>query len=113
MANEPVPTRLELSGDRLSIAWSDGERREYTIRQLRDACPCATCREKRRQPPPPPAMLPILSAGEAQPLKLLDMKPVGSYAYAIAFSDGHDTGIFTLEHLRELGRPAASAEHGL
>jgi DUF971 family protein len=28
---------------------------------------------------------------------------VGNYAYSIAFSDGHDTGIFTLEFLRELG----------
>ena len=31
------------------------------------------------------------------------MKPVGNYAYSIAFSDGHDTGIFTFEFLRELG----------
>jgi len=32
------------------------------------------------------------------------MKPVGNYAYSIAFSDGHDTGIYTLELLRQLGR---------
>jgi DUF971 family protein len=31
------------------------------------------------------------------------MKPVGNYAYAISFSDGHDTGIYTIEYLRELG----------
>ena len=31
------------------------------------------------------------------------MKPVGNYAYCIAFSDGHDTGIYTFEQLRELG----------
>jgi len=31
------------------------------------------------------------------------MDPVGNYAYRILFSDGHDTGIFTLELLRELG----------
>ncbi len=35
------------------------------------------------------------------------MKPTGRYAYAIDFSDGHDTGIFTLESLRELGSVAA------
>jgi hypothetical protein len=45
---------------------------------------------------------------EAQPLKITAMKPVGSYAYAIHFSDGHDTGIYTLEHLRELGRDVAA-----
>jgi DUF971 family protein len=31
------------------------------------------------------------------------MKPTGNYAYGIEFSDGHDTGIFTLELLRSLG----------
>jgi DUF971 family protein len=31
------------------------------------------------------------------------MRPVGSYAYAIAFSDGHETGIYALDFLRELG----------
>ena len=35
------------------------------------------------------------------------MKPVGNYAYAIAFSDGHDTGIFTFALLLELGQQAA------
>ena len=31
------------------------------------------------------------------------MKPVGNYAYSIAFSDGHDTNNYTFEQLRELG----------
>jgi DUF971 family protein len=31
------------------------------------------------------------------------MKPVGNYAYSIDFSDGHNTGLYTLEFLRELG----------
>ncbi|HVX62064.1 MAG TPA: gamma-butyrobetaine hydroxylase-like domain-containing protein [Pirellulales bacterium] len=35
---------------------------------------------------------------------MLGMKPVGNYAYAIEFSDGHDTGIYTCEFLRELGQ---------
>ena len=37
------------------------------------------------------------------------MKPVGNYAYSIDFSDGHDTGIFTLESLREPGRASRLA----
>jgi DUF971 family protein len=31
------------------------------------------------------------------------MRPVGNYAYNIAFSDGHDSGIFTFDHLFQLG----------
>ena len=105
------PTNLALAGDsRLRIEWSDGQSREYTFRELRDNCPCATCREKRAMPAEPTAPpgafvgLPVLSAAEAKPLKILEMKPVGHYAYAIHFSDGHNTGIYTLEFLRELGQ---------
>jgi DUF971 family protein len=98
------PTQLELAGEnRLRITWNDGERREYTFRGLRDACPCATCREKQSQPPPPSNVLTVLSPAETQPLKVLGMRPVGNYAYSIQFSDGHDTGIYSLELLRQLG----------
>lgn len=103
----PHPTELETRGESgLAIRWSDGSTREYTFRELRDACPCATCREKRKEPPAAAGLLPVLSAAEARPLKVTGMQPVGNYAYTIVFSDGHDTGIFTLEHLRELGREA-------
>jgi DUF971 family protein len=94
---------------RLRIAWSDGSVREYSIRALRDACPCATCREQRNAPPPPATELPVLSLAEAQPLRITAMDPVGRYAYGIHFSDGHNTGIYTLESLRELGEDASPA----
>ena len=99
------PTKLEITADkRLRITWSDGQIREYSVQELRDSCPCATCREKRSAPPSPATILPILSPGEVQPLRITAMDPVGHYAYSIHFSDGHDTGIYTLESLRELGQ---------
>jgi DUF971 family protein len=49
--------------------------------------------------------LTVLSAAETKPIGITDMTPVGNYAYSIAFTDGHDTGIFTLERLLELGGP--------
>ncbi|MCK4685523.1 MAG: DUF971 domain-containing protein, partial [Pirellulales bacterium] len=39
---------------------------------------------------------------ETVPLAIKEMKPVGQYAYKIEFSDGHDSGIYTLDFLREL-----------
>ncbi|MBI3465222.1 MAG: DUF971 domain-containing protein [Planctomycetes bacterium] len=102
---EVYPTKLALlPGDRLLIEWNDARKREYTVAELRSACPCASCREKRSAPPPPPTLLPVLSAAEARPLAILEMNPVGNYAYSIHFSDGHNTGIYTLELLRALGR---------
>jgi DUF971 family protein len=98
------PTAFERTGqNQLIISWSDGERRLYGARELRDACPCATCREKAMHAEPP-GQLPVISPRELQPLTVTGMKPVGSYAYAISFSDGHDTGIYSMELLKSLGK---------
>jgi DUF971 family protein len=95
------PTMLKLIDDsHLLIQWSDGHNRRYSFRELRDKCPCATCREKRQSPTP---LLPVLTAEETLPLKILGMKPVGNYAYAIDFSDGHDSGIYSFTTLLEFG----------
>ena len=103
------PTKLEMTkAGQLRIVWSDAQVREYAVRELREKCPCATCREKRNAPPPPATSLPILSAAEVAPLRIAAMNPVGRYAYSIDFSDGHDTGIFTLESLREMGVEVAA-----
>lgn len=99
------PTALErLADGRLRIQWSDGLARAYRIQTLREACPCATCREKRTAAETKPAPLfAILKPEEVRPLSLAGMQPVGNYAYSLAFSDGHDTGIYTFELLHELG----------
>ncbi|QDU91688.1 hypothetical protein Pla175_51180 [Pirellulimonas nuda] len=105
--SQPTPTGIErLPERRLRIAWSDGQTREYSARELRGACPCASCREKQSAPPPSPLQLNVLSEAETLPLEIIGMAPVGSYAYRIHFSDGHNTGLFTFERLRELGESA-------
>ena len=48
-------------------------------------------------------MFNILKIEEASPVRATAMVPMGNYAYQIDFSDGHRTGIFTLEHLRDIG----------
>jgi DUF971 family protein len=104
------PTKLELFGnDRLRITWSDGQVREYAVRELRDKCPCASCREK-RSAPPAATLFPIVTEAETRPLRITAMKPVGNYAYSIEFSDGHNTGIYTLESLREMGEEVPLCE---
>jgi DUF971 family protein len=85
----------------IEITWSDGTVARYSPRLLRDACPCATCRERRAQPAPSP-LLQVLAPEETRPLAVAGMHPVGQYAYSIEFSDGHDSGIYTLQYLREL-----------
>lgn len=101
------PTSISrVENSRLLIEWSDGQRRRYAPRTLRDGCPCATCREKRTEKHTDPLALPILTTAELQPLTIAGMTPVGNYAYLIGFSDGHDTGIYTFDLLEQLGEPA-------
>ena len=109
------PTALKIvEPNEIQIDWSDGQVRRYQFKELRDGCPCATCRELRRgeaqnpanPQPANPLQLNILSPVEAQPMRVVGMKPVGNYAYTVVFSDGHDTGIFPFALLRELGRVA-------
>lgn len=107
------PTKLELVDRRtLLIQWSDGRVLRYSVRKLRDECPCATCREKRTQEPAsekPSLSLPVLSQAEAAPLEIRAMQPVGNYAYGITFSDGHSTGIYSFATLQALGQEADAA----
>ena len=103
MNEQPRKLSLNEAGD-LVIEWSDDKTRVYPVAMLRDNCPCATCREKRKAESSGSAeLLPVLSMEETQPVRITAMDPVGSYAYGITFNDGHDSGIYTLEHLFQLG----------
>ena len=105
-----LPESIARDGEAtIVIQWNDGRTTRWTAAQLRQRCPCATCREKNRQnadsesedTPSKPIGLPVLSAAEARPLTIESMRPVGSYAYNIGFSDGHSSGLFQLEMLHQ------------
>jgi DUF971 family protein len=102
----PIPVSIDREENSILIQWSDGLVTKRTAAELRAACPCATCREKKRgqskdegESKQPPG-LPILSKAEAQPVRVESMRPVGSYAYQIGFSDGHSSGIYPFSLLR-------------
>ncbi len=103
MANEVLPTALRREGDGLLIDWADGATTFITWTALRKACPCAACTEDGRKPPDPFRVLTPqeVAAGPSAPTA---MRPVGRYAYQITWNDGHDTGIYPLDLLRQLGK---------
>jgi DUF971 family protein len=88
----------------LTIVWSDGRTSRYTIVHLRRMSPSADMRELREQMRRNPlTVLPSpKDGGTRAPLTALSAELVGSYALRIAFSDGHATGIYTWEYLREI-----------
>lgn len=91
---------LRRRADGILFGWDPGGERLVSARELRLACPCAHCVHEltgRR----------LLDPAEvAESVAVRDMQPTGHYGYRILFDDGHDSGIYTLELLAGLGKPA-------
>lgn len=97
MADTPSPSAIEQAGpDSLRIAWRDGHESLYPVRMLRLHCRCAHCVEERTGRP---LLREEDVPADVRPVKI---QPVGRYAIQFTWSDGHDTGIYTFETLREL-----------
>ena len=92
-----VPRRSEKTvAGGFSITWPDGHVSVYDPKPLRLACRCAHCEDEwtgeRR----------VTAAAIPDDIVLLEYRPVGRYGYQLTWSDGHNTGIYTFERLREL-----------
>lgn len=99
----PVPKGLERTSEgHLLIRWSDGHSQKLPPKMLLDACPCATCREKKETPTATESPLKIVGSVRPEPVSVMSMTPVGNYAYTISFSKGCNKGIYTFEYLRDL-----------
>ena len=93
MGFELIEARRLPEERRLRLTWSDGHAAEYDYDYLRGWCPCAGCQGHgvaiRYRPAPGP-----VTANSIQ--------PVGRYAISIAWSDGHATGIYRFDFLRQI-----------
>lgn len=95
----------------LIVDFADGHRCEFGLEELRRACPCAGCRgarDKGESPWPTPR--------SPLPLSVADAELVGAWGISIAWNDGHSTGIFPWDALRdwcERGEPAYPPDSGL
>ena len=86
----------------LAIDWNDGLQSIYAVRDLRLACPCASCVDEWTGEA---RLDPVSVPEDVRPVRL---RPVGRYAIQIEWSDGHATGIYTFERLRELADVGAA-----
>ncbi len=96
------PRNLDLKKDSgLTVEWSDGATSFYPIAYLRRMSPSAEARQLREELAKNPlTVLPMARA--SGPLVAVDAELVGNYAIKIRFSDGHETGIYSWEYLREI-----------
>lgn len=82
----------------LYAEWDDGFSATIKLEKFRQACPCATCNEDEFHPKQAPAMQ-TMTIGKNDLVKL---EPVGNYAIAAAWGDGHNTGIYPWGLFREI-----------
>jgi DUF971 family protein len=94
-----IPRKLtRVSPTELSIEWDDGHNGKHALHTLRKHCPCAECKQGIEMEDGA-AILPILKAGQNE---LKSIEPVGNYALQLTWGDGHKTGIYTFDHLRQM-----------
>ena len=100
--NQPVHVGPTPDGTRLRIEWGDGASSELEPRTLRLHCPCAGCVDEMTGVP---TLRPESVDEGVYPTAI---HYVGRYALQFVRSDGHSTGIYTFDYLRDLGDQRAS-----
>ncbi len=106
-SHEPVSVGPTQDEARLRIQWRDGQASEYWPRDLRLLCPCAGCVDE------------ISGVRTLRP-EAVDkgvyptaIHYVGRYALPFMWSDGHSTGIYAFEYLRQLAETRRAPEAGI
>ena len=95
------PSHIAAVGNEVAIAWSDGTESFISLEKMRRNCPCASCHGETD-------VMGNVYKGPDRPLggndfKLLRLNNVGGYALNPVWADGHSTGLFSFELLKQLG----------
>jgi len=96
-AIKPQNIHADRPGRALTIDWADGHRTVYDFTALRWLCPCASCRGEAGEP----GWLDSNPTLTDEQVELSDIKLVGHYAVQPFWADGHSSGFYSFERLRE------------
>jgi DUF971 family protein len=90
---KPIEARRFPAEGLLRLTWEDGHAADYPYAYLRGWCPCAMCQGHG---------LGVHFHAPAGRVGLDSIEVVGNYALCLRFSDGHGTGIYRFDFLRDL-----------
>ena len=95
-----APKDIQLIGNEIAIKWADGAESYIPAPRLRAASPSAEARGE-------PDLFGVVRGGESRrefsAVTVTGWVIVGNYAVRFDFSDGHRTGLYTYDLLRQLG----------
>ena len=95
MSDVPTDIKALRSEGLLAVEWAD-RKADFPFVFLRGQCTCAQCvNEWTGEQILDPATIPA-------DITIQNMELVGSYAVRIHWSDGHNSGLYTWQRLREL-----------
>ncbi|MEZ5827927.1 MAG: DUF971 domain-containing protein [Hyphomicrobiales bacterium] len=91
------PTEIKLDADKrtLTVGFDDGRSFALPAELLRVLSPSA---EVQGHSPEQRVTVP-----GKRDVRIVRLEPVGNYAVRIVFDDGHDTGLYVWDYLRDLG----------
>ncbi len=100
---KPEPKSIELlpAGGVIEIEWTDGVKTCHSMDELRRLCPCATCRDEREKLKSSGPTLRVIEGPVVSKAVVIEYRPVGRYALAFTWNDGHSAGIYTYDFLRK------------
>lgn len=95
------PTNIQVIGEEIAIKWSDDSEDYYPMERLRAYSPSAENMGEQD-------LLGNTYGGDARKhfpgVRVETWQQIGGYAIAFSFSDGHKTGIYSYEYLKEISR---------
>ncbi len=96
------PSNIQIVGNEVAIAWSDGQESYFNFEELRAASPSAENQGERD-------ILGVRHGGHDttprfEGVLVLRWHLVGNYAIRFDFSDGHNSGLYSYDYLRALPR---------
>lgn len=101
--NPESPVEIGFDDHHVLMKWKNGHQSKFNSKKLRFLCPCATCVSETT------GKRMIALEDVSDHLHPTGFRPMGRYGVQISWSDGHATGIYTFNYLREIEDLAKSS----
>lgn len=101
MANNLIPTKIHTPKSYLiGLEWADGLSALVSLQRFRDECPCAACKGENIMGTV--YTFPGMKMFKPGMFELEGINSSGNYAIQVAWKDGHNSGIYTWDILRQI-----------
>ena len=94
---------IQLIGEEVAVRWDDGSDDFYRMDRLRSLSPSAETQGEKDLLGKP--ISPTEEGRDFSGVRVTGWNPVGGYAIQFHFSDGHNTGIYSFDYLKEIATP--------